>query len=110
MWGFVEAMRNPPQTVQTQSILNPSSQNRTATNAGIASGSPGFSGAAAASQLPRQSGKLILNNILNHITRRGPFLGNSAGVLAMSYNLLNAYVSYPLLFFMSAAFLRHHDF
>lgn len=38
----------------------------------------------------RQSGKLVLNNILNHVTRRGPFLGNSAGVLALSYNLIMA--------------------
>lgn len=34
--------------------------------------------------------KLRLNTILNHITKRGPFLGNSAGVLAMSYNLIDS--------------------
>lgn len=54
---------------------------------GASAGSAGAGTGAAA----RQSGKLILNNILNHVTRRGPYLGNSAGVLAMMYNLLNAY-------------------
>jgi len=49
-----------------------------------------MAGAAAAGPATRQSGKLVLNNILNHVTRRGPFLGNSAGVLAMTYNLINA--------------------
>jgi import inner membrane translocase subunit TIM23 len=38
----------------------------------------------------KSSGKLKLNTVLNHITRRGPFLGNSAGVLALSYNLVNS--------------------
>ncbi|KAI0464545.1 Mitochondrial import inner membrane translocase subunit tim23 [Komagataella kurtzmanii] len=36
------------------------------------------------------SGKLKLNTILNHVTRRGPFLGNSAGVLAVTYNIINS--------------------
>lgn len=35
-------------------------------------------------------GKLQLNTILNHITRRGPFLGNNAGILALSYNMVNS--------------------
>lgn len=34
--------------------------------------------------------KLQLNTILNHITKRGPFLGNSAGVLALTYNLIDS--------------------
>lgn len=34
--------------------------------------------------------KLKLNTVLNHITKRGPFLGNSAGVLALTYNLLDS--------------------
>ncbi|MCJ1350912.1 MAG: Mitochondrial import inner membrane translocase subunit tim23 [Icmadophila ericetorum] len=34
--------------------------------------------------------KLRLNSVLNSITRRGPFLGNSAGVLALVYNLVNS--------------------
>ncbi|KLJ08625.1 hypothetical protein EMPG_15945 [Blastomyces silverae] len=34
--------------------------------------------------------KLRLNGVLNSITRRGPFLGNSAGVLAMVYNGINS--------------------
>ena len=35
-------------------------------------------------------GKLQLNTILNHITRRGPFMGNNAGVLTLTYNLINS--------------------
>jgi len=38
--------------------------------------------------------KLRLNAALNAITRRGPFLGNSAGVLAMVYNGLNSTLGY----------------
>lgn len=92
-WGLVEALQKPRQAVQ---VLNPPSLSSTAQAAS------GFTAAAAASSSTagaRQSGKLILNNILNHITRRGPFLGNSAGVLAMTYNLLNAYHPHPTPFF-----------
>lgn len=39
---------------------------------------------------PNSPGKLQLNTILNHVTKRGPFLGNNAGVLALSYNLINS--------------------
>jgi import inner membrane translocase subunit TIM23 len=34
--------------------------------------------------------RLRLNGILNAVTRRGPFLGNSAGVIAMVYNGTNS--------------------
>ncbi|CAK7913061.1 mitochondrial import inner membrane translocase subunit Tim23p [[Candida] anglica] len=34
--------------------------------------------------------RLQLNTVLNHITKRGPYLGNSAGVLALTYNLIDA--------------------
>ena len=34
--------------------------------------------------------KLRLNGVLNAVTRRGPFLGNSAGVVAMVYNGINS--------------------
>lgn len=34
--------------------------------------------------------KIRLNSVLNSVTRRGPFLGNSAGVVAMVYNCVNA--------------------
>ncbi|KAF8423571.1 Tim17/Tim22/Tim23/Pmp24 family-domain-containing protein [Tirmania nivea] len=34
--------------------------------------------------------KIKLNAVLNHITRRGPFLGNNAGVLALAFTCLNA--------------------
>ena len=36
--------------------------------------------------------KLQLNTVLNHITKRGPYLGNSAGVMALLYNLVVASV------------------
>ena len=34
--------------------------------------------------------KIRLNAVLNSVTRRGPFLGNSAGVVAMTYNGINS--------------------
>lgn len=37
-----------------------------------------------------QPPKLRLNSVLNAVTRRGPFLGNSAGVVAIMYNCLNS--------------------
>lgn len=41
-----------------------------------------------------QPPKLRLNATLNAITRRGPFLGNSAGVVAIVYNLINSLIGY----------------
>ncbi|TDZ37135.1 Mitochondrial import inner membrane translocase subunit tim23 [Colletotrichum spinosum] len=41
-----------------------------------------------------QPPKLRLNSVLNAVTRRGPFLGNSAGVVAITYNLFNASIGY----------------
>jgi import inner membrane translocase subunit TIM23 len=32
--------------------------------------------------------------VLNSVTRRGPFLGNNAGVIAMIYNGINSYIGY----------------
>ena len=83
-------------------MLNPSSSlNATArAAAGAAADSPNFASATAANTsytATRQSGRLFLNNVLNHVTRRGPFLGNSAGVLAMTYNIIDAYVPSSLL-------------
>ncbi|KAI0013682.1 Tim17/Tim22/Tim23/Pmp24 family-domain-containing protein [Xylariaceae sp. FL0662B] len=37
-----------------------------------------------------QPPKLRLNSVLNAVTRRGPFLGNSAGVIAITYNCFNS--------------------
>lgn len=39
---------------------------------------------------PNASGKLQLNTILNNVTKRGPFMGNTAGILALSYNIINS--------------------
>ncbi|TGJ86102.1 hypothetical protein E0Z10_g2661 [Xylaria hypoxylon] len=41
-----------------------------------------------------QPPKLRLNSVLNSITRRGPFLGNSAGVVAITYNCTNSLIGY----------------
>lgn len=41
-----------------------------------------------------QAPKLRLNSTLNAVTRRGPFLGNSAGVVAIVYNCVNSYFGY----------------
>lgn len=41
-----------------------------------------------------QAPKLRLNSTLNAITRRGPFLGNSAGVVAIVYNCFNSYIGH----------------
>ncbi|KAJ4375746.1 Mitochondrial import inner membrane translocase subunit tim23, partial [Neurospora sp. IMI 360204] len=41
-----------------------------------------------------QPPKLRLNSVLNAVTRRGPYLGNSAGVVAICYNLINASIGY----------------
>ncbi|ODV82401.1 mitochondrial import inner membrane translocase subunit TIM23 [Suhomyces tanzawaensis NRRL Y-17324] len=38
--------------------------------------------------------RLQLNTILNHMTKRGPFLGNSAGVLALTYNMIDSSLDY----------------
>lgn len=41
-----------------------------------------------------QAPKLRLNSTLNAITRRGPYLGNSAGVVAIVYNCFNSFLGY----------------
>ncbi|KAF9435098.1 Mitochondrial import inner membrane translocase subunit tim23 [Entomortierella beljakovae] len=38
---------------------------------------------------PSPALKIRLNTVLNSMTRRGPFIGNSAGVLALMYNGVN---------------------
>lgn len=41
-----------------------------------------------------QPPKLRLNAVLNSVTRRGPFLGNSCGVIAIGYNFINSYIGH----------------
>ena len=43
---------------------------------------------------PSAPPKLRLNSVLNSVTRRGPFLGNSAGVIALVYNVFNSTIGY----------------
>ncbi|KAF9181206.1 Mitochondrial import inner membrane translocase subunit tim23 [Haplosporangium sp. Z 767] len=38
---------------------------------------------------PSPAFKIRLNTVLNSMTRRGPFIGNSAGVMALMYNGIN---------------------
>ncbi|EMD38890.1 hypothetical protein CERSUDRAFT_47854 [Gelatoporia subvermispora B] len=38
--------------------------------------------------------RLRINSILNSVTRRGTFIGNSAGVLALVYNSINSSIDY----------------
>ncbi|KAL9013170.1 MAG: hypothetical protein Q9173_002123 [Seirophora scorigena] len=38
--------------------------------------------------------KIRLNSVLNSVTRRGPFLGNSAGIIAMVYNGINSTIGH----------------
>jgi hypothetical protein len=93
MWGVFEAL-SKQNSSQAHATLNPSMTGTLGSQLNASAAAAGAAGSATASnQAARQSGKLMLNNILNHVTRRGPFLGNSAGVLAMTYNLINAYLS-----------------
>ena len=47
------------------------------------------------SKIPQgASFKLQMNTILNNITKRGPFIGNHAGILAMNYNFINSGLDY----------------
>ncbi|KAG0329148.1 Mitochondrial import inner membrane translocase subunit tim23 [Dissophora globulifera] len=41
---------------------------------------------------PSPAVKIRLNTVLNSMTRRGPFIGNSAGVLALMYNGVNGVI------------------
>jgi import inner membrane translocase subunit TIM23 len=50
--------------------------------------------------------RIKLNSILNGVTRRGPYLGNSAGVVAMGYNGINSFIGYVRGKRMSAAAVR----
>ncbi|MCJ1417504.1 Mitochondrial import inner membrane translocase subunit tim23 [Xylographa parallela] len=43
---------------------------------------------------PNAPPKLRLNSVLNSVTRRGPFLGNGAGVIALVYNLVNSTIGH----------------
>ncbi|KAF8329703.1 Tim17-domain-containing protein [Cantharellus anzutake] len=45
-------------------------------------------------QLAVSNSRLRLNSILNSITRRGSFMGNSAGVLALIYNAINSSIDH----------------
>jgi import inner membrane translocase subunit TIM23 len=38
--------------------------------------------------------RLRLNAVLNSVTRRGPFMGNSAGVIALVYNVTNSFIGH----------------
>lgn len=42
---------------------------------------------------PSPALKIRVNTVLNSMTRRGPFLGNSAGIMALMYNGINGAIS-----------------
>lgn len=42
--------------------------------------------------IPEASGKIKINTILNHITKRGSYLGNTSGTLGMIYNLIDSVI------------------
>ncbi|KAF9581606.1 Mitochondrial import inner membrane translocase subunit tim23 [Lunasporangiospora selenospora] len=42
---------------------------------------------------PSPAFKIRLNTVLNSMTRRGPFIGNSAGVMALMYNGINGAIA-----------------
>ncbi|KAF9183126.1 Mitochondrial import inner membrane translocase subunit tim23 [Haplosporangium sp. Z 767] len=42
---------------------------------------------------PSPAMRIRLNTVLNSMTRRGPFIGNSAGVMALMYNGINGAIS-----------------
>ncbi|KAG0247738.1 Mitochondrial import inner membrane translocase subunit tim23 [Mortierella polycephala] len=42
---------------------------------------------------PSPAVKIRLNTVLNSMTRRGPFIGNSAGIMALMYNGINGAIS-----------------
>ncbi|KAG0353294.1 Mitochondrial import inner membrane translocase subunit tim23 [Podila minutissima] len=42
---------------------------------------------------PSPALKIRVNTVLNSMTRRGPFLGNSAGVMALMYNGINGAIA-----------------
>jgi import inner membrane translocase subunit TIM23 len=44
----------------------------------------------AAGEVARTSMRVRLNTVLNSVTRRGSFVGNNAGVLALIYNIVNS--------------------
>ena len=106
MWGVIEALRKPAVAAQSHATLNPSEplSQRLNTSARVAASAATGTGPTT-TYATRQSGKLFLNNILNHVTRRGPFLGNSAGVVAMTYNIINAYVPHILCHLSSISWL-----
>lgn len=44
--------------------------------------------------------RIRINAILNAITRRGPYLGNTAGILAISYNIFNGIFGTSFFYFL----------
>lgn len=42
---------------------------------------------------PSPALKIRVNTVLNSMTRRGPFIGNSAGVMALMYNGINGAIA-----------------
>ncbi|KAL1921918.1 uncharacterized protein VTP21DRAFT_10560 [Calcarisporiella thermophila] len=52
----------------------------------------GFTEGIRKASLPSNNFRIRLNAVLNSMTKRGPFVGNSVGVLAMMYNGINSMI------------------
>src|ERR1700737_2312186 len=91
MWGVIEALQKPRRATQAHTILNPTPSSLTDRISTTARAAASATSPTSPYTAPRQSGKLLLNSILHNVTRRGPFLGHSTGVLALSYNIINSY-------------------
>ncbi|KAK4705030.1 hypothetical protein P7C70_g1178, partial [Phenoliferia sp. Uapishka_3] len=114
LWGLREGIRKPlaaraptplsSTPVASTSATPPATSQPTASAIGaqaraFAEGTAAKAGAAAtggpdvktaAQNAAKVSSRLRWNNILNQVTRRGSFTGNSAGVLALIYNGFNS--------------------
>lgn len=79
----------------SRSGVSPTSSAAHPHTAGAGHSHTGTAGAdgAAAGTMKKKTGvpfRLRLNTVLNSVTRRGSFMGNSAGVLALIYNAINS--------------------
>ncbi|KAI5478152.1 hypothetical protein MNV49_005416 [Pseudohyphozyma bogoriensis] len=109
LWGLREGFRKPvlPKTAAAATASVPLSSTvppasaigaqatafaESSAAAAAAGSAPAAEGAAASAArgAGKVSGRVKWNNILNQVTRRGTFAGNSAGVLALIYNGFNS--------------------
>ena len=88
-WGFMEGMRRARQ-LATSSITPMAAAQNVAAMEGVAGAGAAAAPATSSSPRTRVSARLRLNTVLNAMTRRGPFIGNSCGVVALMYNVIHS--------------------